>query len=109
MMASGNVSDRDLRKLIRGRKVTFAGNVSLKIYGRLQCASGKKMKRRNRIFFYSEDEAVGLGFRPCGHCLRNQYVAWKTKTRYLAEALNPSATMRTKSFPLMNPFPHSAS
>lgn len=107
-MDSADVSDQDLRKLILRRKITFAGNVKLKIYGRLQCASGKKMKKSNRIFFYSEEEAVDLGFRPCGHCLRNQYVSWK-KNLYLAEALNPSATMRTKSFPLINPFPHSAS
>jgi methylphosphotriester-DNA--protein-cysteine methyltransferase len=55
----------------------FAGNNRLKIYGLLTCGSGRKMRKENRIFFRTEEEAVGLGFRPCGHCMRSSYEHWK--------------------------------
>ena len=57
----------------------MAGNLSLKIYGTLSCKSGKRMKKENRVFFKNEAEAIELGFRPCGHCLRAEYVRWKIK------------------------------
>ncbi len=40
-----------LRELIHDKKVTMAGNLSLKIYGTLSCLSGKTMKKANRVFF----------------------------------------------------------
>ncbi|MGN6478422.1 MAG: Ada metal-binding domain-containing protein [Flavipsychrobacter sp.] len=49
----------------------------LKIYGSLSCSSGKRMKRSNRIFFVSEAEAIENGYRPCGHCMKNEYKNWK--------------------------------
>ena len=55
---------------IRSGEIQFAGNVKLKIYGRLNCWSGKRMKKVNRVFFESETEATQLGFRPCKHCMR---------------------------------------
>lgn len=66
-----------LRSLIRARKIRFAGNRGLKIYGRLHCASGKRMKRENRVFFGSERSALANGYRPCGHCMREAYRQWK--------------------------------
>ena len=57
--------------------IRFAGNKVLKIYGRLNCRSGKRMKKKNRVFFQSEDEALALGFRPCGHCMKEEYKKWK--------------------------------
>jgi methylphosphotriester-DNA--protein-cysteine methyltransferase len=68
---------KQLYELIAAGKITFAGNRRLKIYGRLNCASGKRMKRINRVFFVSEEEAVAEGFRPCGHCMKKQYELWK--------------------------------
>jgi methylphosphotriester-DNA--protein-cysteine methyltransferase len=62
---------------IEARQVVLAGNLKLKIYGRLNCPSGKRMKLQNRVFFASEGEAIGLGFRPCGHCMKEAYSAWK--------------------------------
>jgi methylphosphotriester-DNA--protein-cysteine methyltransferase len=67
-----------LRKL-RSRSIQFAGNLKLKIFGQLSCNSGKRMKKSNRVFFETEKEAVSLGFRPCGHCLRKQYHEWKAR------------------------------
>lgn len=66
-----------LRRLIASGKISLGGNKQLKIYGTLSCASGKRMKIANRVFFESEEEAVNAGYRPCGHCMREKYVQWK--------------------------------
>ncbi|MGY0038822.1 Ada metal-binding domain-containing protein [Pedobacter sp. NJ-S-72] len=71
-----SVSDVVVRTLIRNKIVTIGGNEKLKIYGLLNCKSGKRMKRENRIFFTDEKEAIANGFRPCGHCQRNLYKEW---------------------------------
>ena len=68
-----------LRRLIHAEKVVLAGNINLKIYGRLSCKQGKRMLRKNRVFFSSEKEALEKGYRPCGHCMKEAYRAWKTK------------------------------
>jgi methylphosphotriester-DNA--protein-cysteine methyltransferase len=62
--------NQQLFKLIRNHEIQFAGNSKLKIYGRLNCHSGKRMKKENRVFFTSEAEAISLGFRPCKNCMR---------------------------------------
>jgi methylphosphotriester-DNA--protein-cysteine methyltransferase len=72
------ITDADLRKQVRQQEINFGGNLRLKIYGHLRCASGKRMKRENRVFFHSESEAIGKGFRPCGHCMRTAYRKWKS-------------------------------
>ena len=68
---------RKLSTLIRAGKVTLGGNTRLKIYGRLNCSSGKRMKPENRVLFRNENEALRLGFRPCGHCMREEQARWK--------------------------------
>jgi len=68
---------RQLKALVDAKAVTLAGNLKLKIYGKLNCGSGKRMKPENRIFFESDQEAISLGFRPCGHCMRTPYREWK--------------------------------
>jgi methylphosphotriester-DNA--protein-cysteine methyltransferase len=77
MIPHQNLTSRDLVYLLKSKLIRFAGNSQLKIYGTLQCASGKRMKKENRVFFKNETEALTLGFRPCGHCLRNKYHQWK--------------------------------
>lgn len=67
-----------LRK-VKDHSIQLAGNSKLKIFGRLTCNSGKRMKKENRVFFKSETEAISLGFRPCGHCLPRQYREWKAR------------------------------
>jgi methylphosphotriester-DNA--protein-cysteine methyltransferase len=64
----------------------LAGNQRLKIYGRLNCFSGKRMKNENRVFFRDEEEAVEAGYRPCGHCFKKKYWVWKGK--YLPVKIN---------------------
>ena len=71
------LSDSALRQGIKNGRILFAGNINLKIYGTLKCASGKRMKRTNRVFFSSEKEALNLGYRPCGHCMKIAYQKWK--------------------------------
>jgi len=70
---------RQLKLLIDQGEVSFGGNAKLKIYGRLNCLSGERMKVENRVFFKSEKEAAELGYRPCGHCMRDAYLRWKTR------------------------------
>ncbi|HYK57077.1 MAG TPA: Ada metal-binding domain-containing protein [Flavisolibacter sp.] len=66
-----------LRRKIRHPEICFGGNLKLKIYGTLQCTSGKRMKREARVFFSSENEALENGYRPCGHCMKTNYQNWK--------------------------------
>jgi len=68
---------RQLKQLLDKNEIAFAGNSKLKIYGTLDCSSGKRMKVQNRVFFHSIAEAVELGYRPCGHCMRVAYKYWK--------------------------------
>ena len=68
---------RKLWRLIQEGTITLAGNKRLKIYGTLQCSSGKKIKVENRVFFKSSKEAIIMGYRPCGHCMSASYLQWK--------------------------------
>lgn len=76
MLKHISLSSADLINKIKNKEVCFAGNLKLKIYGSLQCKSGKKMKRENRVFFQSEKQAIDAGFRPCAHCLHTKYKRW---------------------------------
>jgi methylphosphotriester-DNA--protein-cysteine methyltransferase len=62
---------------IKDKKITLGGNERLKIYGTLNCSSGKRMKKENRVFFSTEEEALQNGYRPCGNCMRSKYNDWK--------------------------------
>lgn len=68
---------RRLKYLIDHGEIQFAGNKKLKIYGTFCCPSGKRMKTENRVLFKSIEEAESNGFRPCGHCMREEYLRWK--------------------------------
>ncbi len=68
----------DLRARIRRGEITLGGYDRLRIYGRLDCWSGKRMHRDHRVFFRDEAAALAAGYRPCGHCMRPEYRAWKT-------------------------------
>jgi len=81
MIAHSELTKEELRKKIRNGTICFGGNLKLKIYGRLDCSSGKRMKKGNRVFFNSKSEAVHLGFRPCGHCMSKEYRDWKKNKR----------------------------
>ena len=77
MIKHTEINDEELRKLIKSRSIVMAGNERLKIYGALNCRSGKRMKKENRVFFLEEKEAIEGGFRPCGNCLKERYKSWR--------------------------------
>ena len=76
-----DIEDIELRKMIRNGSIQFGGNRKLKIYGKLDCKSGKRMKIINRVFFNTEEDAIQLGYRPCGNCMRTAYKKWKSKSK----------------------------
>jgi len=82
MIEHVDIHQRQLFSLLKTGSVTFAGNVKLKIYGRLHCVSGKRMRKENRVFFTNEADAVVNDFRPCGHCMREQYREWKRESTF---------------------------
>ena len=77
MIEHTKIDDKKLHQKIKRKEIVYGGNQNLKIYGTLQCKSGKRMKRKNRVFFNTIEQAKELGFRPCGHCLRADYKIWK--------------------------------
>jgi methylphosphotriester-DNA--protein-cysteine methyltransferase len=81
MIRHNNILKPELTKLLKSGEILFGGNKSLKIYGTLTCKSGKRMKISNRVFFAAEGEAVKFGFRPCGHCMSEEYKIWKSNQK----------------------------
>lgn len=71
------IDDAELHQKVKQKEIIYGGNLNLKIYGTLQCKSGKRMKPKNRVFFKTVEQAKELGFRPCGNCLRGDYKIWK--------------------------------
>ena len=71
----------DLGQMIKSKQIQLGGNLRLRIYGTLSCSAGKRMKKQNRVFFKNETEAIDLGFRPCGHCLKEKYKEWTSKNQ----------------------------
>jgi methylphosphotriester-DNA--protein-cysteine methyltransferase len=70
MIRHDDLTKSELLMLIQQGAITLAGNRRLKIYGKLTCASGRRMKKENRVFFKNTAEALENGFRPCGNCMR---------------------------------------
>ena len=46
----------------------YAGWKTGKIFGTLDCRSGVRMKKENRVFFLCLEDAVSQGYRPCKVC-----------------------------------------
>lgn len=65
--------------MIKNKSIMFGGNKKLKIFGRLNCKSGKRMIPQNRVFFASKDKALEYGYRPCGNCMNEDYKKWKNE------------------------------
>lgn len=81
MIRHSDIPDSGLRSKIRKNEIRFGGNRKLKIYGVLGCVPGKRMKRENRVFFSSEREARQNNYRPCGHCMKEEYKKWICSTQ----------------------------
>lgn len=65
-----DIGEFQLKSLIRAGHILFAGNRKLRIYGKLNCASGKRMLKDNRVFFATEAAALDAGYRACRKCMR---------------------------------------
>lgn len=76
MIKHSDVLHSSIKNKIKNKEICYGGNLNLKIYGLLNCKSGKRMKIENRIFFKTENEAIENGFRPCGNCLNKKYKEW---------------------------------
>jgi hypothetical protein len=74
-------SPSEIRTKIRKQEIQLGGHAPSKIYGTLSCASGKRMKIHNRVFFESAEEAEANGFRPCGNCMRIEYNRWNERNK----------------------------
>lgn len=83
MIAHSQLSATELRALIKAGVLTLGGNKKLKIFGKLNCTSGKRMLKLNRVFFTSASEAKYFGYRPCGHCMRQDYKIWKQENGFI--------------------------
>lgn len=70
------ISHDELSNEIKNGTIRFGDHSKLKIYDTLGCKLGKRMKRENRVFFKTEEEAIENGYRPCGHCMKKEYSAW---------------------------------
>ena len=79
MIRHDAIDDDDLRRLIITGRIRYGGNRRLRIYCRLDFASGKRMKRASCVFFSDAAEVREAGFRPCGHCLSDDYARWKDR------------------------------
>ncbi len=70
MWRHDELTDTELFALLHSGAIRYAGNRRLKLYGRLDCGSGRRMKRENRVFFAGIAEAIAAGYRPCGNCMQ---------------------------------------
>jgi len=82
MIYNHELSSAALFKKIKNKEIVFAGNKRLNIYGKLNCSSGKRMKKENRVFFSDEEEAIKNGYRACGRCMKTKYKEWKKSILY---------------------------
>lgn len=60
---------KNIRSLIASRKIIFGGYSTYKVYGKLSCSAGKRIKEEHKVFFESEQEALNNGYRPCAYCM----------------------------------------
>lgn len=72
-----DIEKPELIQRIKAGEITLGGNATDHIYGRLDCAQGKRLDCAGRVFFTDEAEAIAAGYRPCGSCMRAAYQVWK--------------------------------
>ena len=97
------LTNRKLKSLIDNGRITLGGNKPWKIYGTLSCNSGKRMKKENRVFFSSEQEAVNEGYRPCGHCMRTAHRKWKEKGNLILDVMQVRGISEASSMENFSP------
>ncbi|MBN8823543.1 MULTISPECIES: Ada metal-binding domain-containing protein [unclassified Spirosoma] len=83
-----------LRRLVSELKkgaIALGGHRPGKLYGRLDCRAGKRMKPENRVFFRNATEAIAIGYRPCAVCMPEAYKTWKANTSNAKLPLNAAS------------------
>jgi len=55
----------------------YAGWRPGKIFGSLDCKSGMRMNKENRVFFHTLADAVNEGYRPCKNCKPMGFDEWE--------------------------------
>jgi methylphosphotriester-DNA--protein-cysteine methyltransferase len=73
--ANGRIYESDVPGIVGGHRRN-------KIYGRMNCPSAlralaKRQYVKNRVFFLDEETAIAADYRPCGSCMKEQYLIWK--------------------------------
>ena len=71
-------------------KGQWGGHRGQRIYGRLDCPSALRAIARggyvrHRVFFADEETAIAAGYRPCAHCMPEEYRRWKAGTQRPAD------------------------
>jgi methylphosphotriester-DNA--protein-cysteine methyltransferase len=61
---------------------TLGGHRRTKNYGRLDCPTALRWIAKGKyvphlVFFADEAVAIAAGYRPCAHCLPQQYRHWR--------------------------------
>ena len=69
----------------RARPAAYAGVRTMKIFGRLDCGSGRRALTKNRVFFRSYEDAVAAGYRPCRNCHPVPGLTWQESAEKLGE------------------------
>lgn len=76
---------KDGEEYLSPEKGLLGGNRKSKVYGRMDCPAALRALRhparevyvQNRVFFKDEETAIAAGYRPCGACMKEQYLRWK--------------------------------
>jgi hypothetical protein len=84
----------------------WGGHRGTKIYGRLACPAALRVIARggyvrHRVFFADEETAIAAGYRPCGTCCKDRYLAWKA--RQSTETACPGSGTVTAGIPGTRP------
>ncbi|WP_461104404.1 Ada metal-binding domain-containing protein [Spirosoma koreense] len=95
---------RALSRLVKTGAIMLGGHRPGKIYGRLDCRAGKRMKVENRVFFRNESEAVELGYRPCAVCLPEAYKLYRGRAGVPAVIPRAAVSTDVRSAPVLPPY-----
>ena len=76
MIRHNTIDNSEVLKAIKTGLIRFGGHRKQWIYGTLTYKSGKRMKRKNRVFFENRKDAINNGYRPCGNCMKETYIKW---------------------------------
>lgn len=83
-MKTYTLTGRDGRRYASAVPGAWGGHRKTKIYGRLDCPAALRAITRggyvgHRVFFADEQTAIAAGYRPCGACCRDRYLAWRDR------------------------------